>query len=317
MQNAALTAWVGERRCDPHAPGVARTPRIPPEFRRRPFSLEEAREAGLTRHSLRTKAWQRIGAGLYRWSELPDDPWLTLTAWGRVLPGDAVFAGATAAWLHNLDLRAFDPVEVVVPVSSGIRTRPGLLVHHAELSADEVVKIRGLRATALLATLARLCLQLSPVEALVAMDMAVYRRLTNPAALIRYAQAAKGRRGVAQMRALALHAAPTESPMETRLRWLLIQAGLPRPEVQVSLHDGSTRFIARVDLYYPDARLALEYDGGNHRERMVEDNRRQNALMNAGYRLLRFTAADIHGRAEAIVAQVRALCKTRPSGRLD
>ena len=37
--------------------------------------------------------------------------------------------------------------------------------------------------------------------------------------------------------------------------------------------------LARTDLYYPDQRLALEYDGGSHRESLVEDNRRQNRLL--------------------------------------
>ena len=90
--------------------------------------------------------------------------------------------------------------------------------------------------------------------------------------------------------------------METRLRWLLIQAGLPRPEVQTKLLGGAFR----VDLYYPEARLILEYDGSNHRERLVEDNRRQNLLVNAGYQLLRFTTADIYKHADVTVAQVRA-----------
>ena len=94
--------------------------------------------------------------------------------------------------------------------------------------------------------------------------------------------------------------------METRLRWLLIQAGLPRPEVQTSLSDAATGVGARADLYYPSKRLILEYDGSNHRERLVEDNRRQNLLINAGFRLLRFTAADIYGRPQVVVAQVRA-----------
>lgn len=80
--------------------------------------------------------------------------------------------------------------------------------------------------------------------------------------------------------------------METRLRWLLIQAGLPRPEVQTNLGDGSTRFFGRADLCYPEARLVLEYDGVNHRERLVEDGRRQNLMINAGFRLLRFTATS-------------------------
>ena len=93
--------------------------------------------------------------------------------------------------------------------------------------------------------------------------------------------------------------------METRLRWLLLQAGLPRPEVQTDLRDGDGRFVGRADLYYPAARLVIEYDGVNHRERLIEDNRRQNLLITAGYTLLRFTAADIEKRAVVIEAQVR------------
>jgi very-short-patch-repair endonuclease len=52
--------------------------------------------------------------------------------------------------------------------------------------------------------------------------------------------------------------------------------------------------------------LAVEYDGGNHRERMVEDNRRQNVLLNNGYQVLRFTAADVYTRPKVVVADVRA-----------
>jgi very-short-patch-repair endonuclease len=48
--------------------------------------------------------------------------------------------------------------------------------------------------------------------------------------------------------------------------------------------------------------LVIEYDGANHRDRLVEDNRRQNLLVTAGFRLLRFTAAD---RPEVITAQVK------------
>lgn len=117
---------------------------------------------------------------------------------------------------------------------------------------------------------------------------------------------------MARMRLLAPLAAPAESPMETRLRWLLIQAGLPRADVQATLRDGAARFVGRVDLYYPEARLVLEYDGGNHRDRLVEDNRRQNLLLNAGYRLLRFTAADIYGTPDVVIAQVCAALETGP-----
>jgi uncharacterized protein DUF559 len=273
--------------------------------------LEEARKAGVTPSGLRGKAWRRLGAGLYCWSGLREDPLLLLTAWRRALPPESVFSGATAAWLLGLDMSPIDPVEIVVPAGSGVRSRTGLSVRHCEISTREIVSVRGFRATSVHRTLSDLCLRGPAVEALVAIDMAVASRLTDPAALRRHAEATKGRAGSPGLKSLASLAAPAESPMETRLRWLLIKAGLPHPDVQTDLCDSSEQFIGRADLYYPAARLVLEYDGGNHRERIVED-RRQNLLIqcrlspNAGFRLLRFTAADIHRQPDVVVAQVRA-----------
>ena len=62
-------------------------------------------------------------------------------------------------------------------------------------------------------------------------------------------------------------------------------------------------------MYYPVQRVGLEYDGGTHRDNLVDDNRRQNRLLNAGFRLLRFTAADVYNTPDAVVAQVRAVLK--------
>lgn len=285
--------------------GVPKSPFVPRQLTSSPFSLNEALAAGLTKSALRGRAWRRVGTELYRLADLPEDPWVTLSAWQRVLPSQTVFAGATAAWLFGLDLNPTNPVEVVVPTCHGYRSRAGLMVSRAGIPFAEVECIRGLRVTGLPRTLADLCLRRSAVEALVAIDMALHRGLTDAAALGRYAETARGRPGVGRLRSLAILAAPAESPMETRLRWLLIQAGLPRPEVQVNLRDGADRFVGRADLYYPAARLVVEFDGGIHRDRLVEDDRRQNLLINAGFRLLRFTAADIYNRPDVVVAQVR------------
>jgi very-short-patch-repair endonuclease len=51
-------------------------------------------------------------------------------------------------------------------------------------------------------------------------------------------------------------------------------------------------------------RLVIECDGDNHRDRLVSDLRRQNALVNASYHLLRFTAADLRA-PNSVAAQVR------------
>ena len=122
---------------------------------------------------------------------------------------------------------------------------------------------------------------------------------------MRYADFADGRAGARRLRTLAALAERAESPMETRLRWLLLKAGLPHPEVQTDLCDVKGRFLGRADLYYPEAHLVIEYDGINHRERLVEDNRRQNVLINDGFRILRFAAADVMNQPDLVAVRVR------------
>jgi very-short-patch-repair endonuclease len=291
---------------------MSRTPFIPAALTKKPFSLEEARRAGLTLSSLRGKVWRRLGAELYCWQGLRQDPWLQLSALYRLLPRDAVFAGPTAAWMVGLDLAPTDPAEIIVPVGSSIRSRAGLSVRRCQLSPRDIATFRGVRATAVHRTLRDLCLRLPAVDALIAIDMAVHLRLTDADELTRHADSSQGGAGAHRLRSLASLAGAAESPMETRLRWLLIQAGLPSPEVQTNLRDREQRFLGRADLYYPAARLVLEYDGANHRDPLVEDNRRQNLLINAGFGLLRFTATDIHQRPEVVVAQVRSALNLEP-----
>ena len=180
-------------------------------------------------------------------------------------------------WLYRLDVDPCHPVEVVVHTKSGIQSRPGLLVRHCALQPDEIVRVRGLQATSIHRTFRDLRRKLTRVEYLVLADAAL-------------------RLGLGRFDALA---EPAESPMETRLRWLLIAAGLPRPQVQADLRVG------RADLYFPTARLVIEYDGGNYRDRLVEDDRRQNALIDAGFRILRYTSSDVYQRPEVIVRQVQ------------
>jgi very-short-patch-repair endonuclease len=100
--------------------------------------------------------------------------------------------------------------------------------------------------------------------------------------------------------------------METRLRMLIVLAGLPRPQAQAPIRNRYFRVIARLDLYYPQEKLGLEYDGDTHKDSLAADNRRQNLLIGAGIRLLRFTARDIYNAPELVVSQVRtALAESR------
>jgi len=275
---------------------VAPKPHIPLELKLGPFTVDEARTAGLSPTALRGKSWLRLSNGLYCWRELADDHWKLLSAWHRLSP-EALFAGHTAAWLHGIDLDRPNVIEVIVPASSGTRSRPGVIVRRSKIATADVTTVRGLRATTVMRTLSDLCSRLESVEALALIDSALRLKLVDKTSVTRAARDC--------LRSLGALAEPAESPMETRLRWILMQAGLPRPQVQFDLTDQQGRFIGRADLYYPSARLVVEYDGLNHRDRLIQDNRRQNLILGAGYRLLRFTAADIRERRDAIASQVR------------
>jgi very-short-patch-repair endonuclease len=136
--------------------------------------------------------------------------------------------------------------------------------------------------------------------------MALHARLVSIEQLKSWARSNHHYWGVARLlNVIDLADGAAESPMETRLRLLLISGGLPRPRLQVPLYDESDMFVARPDLYYPQARLAIEYDGATHRRTLAGDNRRQNRLFEAGYRLLRFTAGDVLQTPAGVVSQVR------------
>jgi very-short-patch-repair endonuclease len=285
---------------------VGRRPLMPRELLNGPFTLDHARRAGVSRSALRGKQWQRLATGLYSAREAPDDPFEVLSGWLRALPEGTTLAGATAAWLHGLKADPLNPIEVLVGPDRGVRSRPGLYVRRCVIQSGDLETVRGMPATTLHRTLADLCCWRSAVEALVVVDMAVEAGATDAVQIANYANSIRGKAGSVRLRKLAQIAEPAESAMETRLRWLFLRSGLPRPEVQVDIRVSAGAFVARADLYYPSARLIVEFDGANHKDRLISDYRRQNLILNAGYRLLRYTTADLRDRPDVIVAQVRA-----------
>jgi very-short-patch-repair endonuclease len=183
---------------------------------------------------------------------------------------------------------------VTLPRDAGISGRAGMRVRRSPLPSSDVVRLRGLRATAMVRTLTDLCRRLPLTEAVVIADAALHMRrvtldqLGSMKRIVRFAEPA------------------SESPMESRLRMVLVLAGLPRPRAQVRIYDSNGRFAGRPDLYYEKQRLGIEYDSAVHRTTLAEDNQRQNKLLNAGVRLLRFTAVDVLQNPTSVVAQVRS-----------
>jgi hypothetical protein len=218
-----------------------------------------------------------------------------------------VFSGLTAARIHGF---ADDgPVtEITLPQDVSVHARAGLSLRSVALDPGDVTTCGPLPVTTPLRTCFDLACTLALTEAVVALDSATHRGCVALPELRAYVARSRGARGIAQARRVVDLVEPrAESPMESRLRMVLVLAGLPRPRVQEDVFDGGGRFLGRPDLLYPRRRLGIEYDGENHRDRLVADNRRQNGLQRAGYTLLRYTAPDVYGRPGVILDEVRGL----------
>ncbi|MBM7465584.1 endonuclease domain-containing protein [Microbacterium esteraromaticum] len=117
---------------------------------------------------------------------------------------------------------------------------------------------------------------------------------------------------VAVRDALPLARAGVESPKESETRLLLLAAGLPEPWVQYRELDGG-RLVARIDLAYPEWKVAIEYEGDGHRadrEQWRRDIQRQRELEGRGWIVIRLTQADL-GHPGAVVDRIRHAIASR------
>jgi hypothetical protein len=99
----------------------------------------------------------------------------------------------------------------------------------------------------------------------------------------------------------------TDSDFELLVLVLLVERGLPEPVLHHVVRDGNGRFLAEVDLAFPEHKIAIELDGGDHLDRDVfeRDRPRQNELVLAGWTVLRFTWDAYRSGPDALVAAVR------------
>lgn len=293
---------------------MPRVQRVPEQLKLGPVTIAQAKGLGFDRQLFRGRNWRRVGCGVYVWAALDDEPHGELVALLSRLPAGSVFSGRTAARLHGMETDGSPGVEFTVLPGTSVRSRPGVQVRIGRLHASTVTMCGTLPVTTPVRTCLDLARRVPLAEAVATLDQAVHLGLVALGDLRLYCAEVGRVRGIPRARrAVDLVEPGVESPMESRLRMILVLGGLPRPRVQVEIRDGFAGFLGRPDLLYPEARLGIEYDGGSHRDRLVSDNRRQNRLQKAGFMLLRYTAPDVYGRPEAIVDEVRTLLQARAS----
>jgi very-short-patch-repair endonuclease len=215
----------------------------------------------------------------------------------------------TAAQLWGIELVGTPLHRVTVPLSRSRLAVPGWQVRRMDLPDDDVVVVDEVRRTVPLRTVLDLAMVLPHEEAVAAADSALRQGLVDSGDLVTALSGRLGR-GARRPRAVAQALDPLAgSVLESLLRVLLRQAGLPAPQTQhvVSERDGT--FVARVDMAWPGSRLVVEADGfafHSDRESYRSDRHRVNALERLGWRVLRFSWEDVRYAPEDVVRTVRS-----------
>jgi very-short-patch-repair endonuclease len=223
--------------------------------------------------------------------------WLAaVLACGR---GAALSHGSAARLWRMSSVPGEAAVHVTLPRAR--RRRPGIVAHRAGLTGADVTTHRGVPVT----TPARTLVDLADVVSYEALRAIADRGVRLDASAVRRAQGRapnrRGRGALARLLGDDGSELRTRSALERRLRRLAADAGLPAPLVNVRL-EGRER-----DFAWSAQRLVVEVDGhAFHAPRGAreDDHERDAELVAAGWRVLRFTAAQIFGDPAAVVVQL-------------
>lgn len=271
----------------------------------RPFVGAEARSMGLVRkHELRSR-FQAIYPGVYvcrtttpSFRDRAEAAWL----WSH---RDGVLSGLTAARLWGA--KWVDETLPIELIHTNGRPPPGIRVFKECLDPHE----RGLRASLPVTTVPRTAFDIgrrgSLGESVARLDALSNATGVTGAEIAAVADAHRRTRGVRQLdKALTLFDAGAESPRETWLRLMVIEAGFPRPRTQIPVVvDGRRKYY--LDMGWEALLVALEYDGDHHRTDRIQfarDITRLEELADLGWTVIRVAAGT--ARAEILARLHRA-----------
>lgn len=267
-------------------------------------AVDEAVAAGLL-----VPLWPRILVDGRRYLDLHTRAAAALLAAG---PG-SVLTRQTAASLHGCTAADTTTVHVQTRYVRWSRCRPGLRVHNGPFPDDAIDEIDGLATFTLDHVVAGLLCDESRADALACADQAVALRPASRwdrfiAAVDSRIQRRADRRGTKRgLALLGLVDGRAESPAESWLRLLVIDAGFPIPQAQFQVRNLRGEPVYRLDLAWPELRIALEYDGYEaHADRAAADLARDTDLAGRGWITVRATASDLASPRQLLDALAEA-----------
>ena len=232
-------------------------------------------------------------------------------------PAGAFASHVSAARVYDVPVPHFADEHVSVFEEQDRRRRPGIKSHVAARSTA-TGRLRGIPVSMPIPMFIELASMLSLVDLVIVGDALVRKKAFTPEELVRGCEESTDRHAAAAAKAARYVRARVDSPMETRLRMLIVLAGLPEPEIDFRIRDSFGSVVRRFDLSYPSLKLIVEYDGRQHAEdpeQYDSDIYRREELDTLKWRIVVVTAKGIFQRPEETLHRVRsALADTGATG---
>lgn len=217
------------------------------------------------------------------------NPWTRASAALLTAGPRAVVSGITAAQLHGCRAVESPVTHIIVPYGCETRSREGLVVHRGRAFTDDAVELDGVRTLPLDRVIADLLCTLPARDALALADEALglaggsadtFRKQVA----LRIERRHDPRGTVRAAGLLELTSEGVDSPAESWIRLMIVEQGLPLPEVNWPIRDLDGRLLYRLDLAWPQLRITIEYDGyAAHAGREEEDRARRADLEARGW----------------------------------
>lgn len=278
----------------------------------RPFRRADALTDGISAKTLRGPRFRTIFRGVQIAACVKVTPKVRAEAALRLFDPSAFASHASAARLLDVPIPTLPDEHVTVFHQRMRRHHRGIRTHVSDTM--DVRKVDGV----LLSDHARMFVELAEliglVDLVVVGDHLVRKGWITCVDLVAYCATSTHRAARAARRAAGYVRADVDSPMETRLRMLLVLAGLPEPAINVRIRAADGEVMRRYDLSFPEARVIVEYDGRQHIERVETweaDLERREAIDDDGWRILVVVASGIYTSPERTLLRVCRLLRAR------
>lgn len=237
-----------------------------------PFRRRDLPGLCLSRHELDALLAARLVVepvrGVYLDARVAGDPLHRAVGAGLALPPGAAVARRAAAWIHGIDARGPGELDVPLPMECVVRAgttvprRAGLVAWEAWLPDHDVTTVLGVPVTTPDRTACDLARYLRPFMGLGCLDAMARDGLVDPEVLAVRIEDWRGERNVALARRLIGWCDPgSESQGESWTRLRVLDAGFPRPTLQIWIRDADGTGLYRLDMGWEKVRKAIEYDG--------------------------------------------------------